>query len=89
MTDTPTSPVADPATVRRKRLFHQRRGINEDFHLRARLSHKGAGELFQARFDEIVIIPPPRIDRDVSHTALGQQLHRVNTRAIVQRDDDS
>ena len=72
-----------------ERLFHQRRRIDENFHLSPRLGHEGAGELFQARLDEVMIVPAPRIDGDVSDSAFGQQLHRVDTRPIVQCDDDS
>ena len=72
----------------RQRLFHQRRGIDEDFHLGARLRHEGAGKLLQPRFQQVVIVPPPRIDRDIAETAFGQHLHRVEARPVVQGDND-
>ena len=60
--------LALPAEARlgRKRFFHQRRGIDEDFHVSAALLNEGARELFQAFFQDVVIVLTARIDRDIA-----------------------
>ena len=76
------------ASLVRQRLFHQRRGIDKNFHLRAALCHEFAGELLQALLQRVVIVPPPCVDGYVAHRLVLQRLKRIMIRPIIQRDDN-
>ena len=71
-----------------QRLFHQRRGIDKDFHLSAGLGHELPGELFQPLLQRVVIVPPPCVDGDVTKRLLFQSVERIMVRAVIERDDD-
>jgi hypothetical protein len=45
-----------------ERLFHDRRGIDEDFHVAARTINEPAPDLLEPRFDQVVIIVAARVD---------------------------
>ena len=47
-----------------ERLFHDRGGVDEDFHLGARQPLQPSGDGFQAALDELVIVAVLRVDGD-------------------------
>ena len=72
-----------------QRLFHQRRGVDEDLHLAAGPRLEAAGEHLQLALDQVVIVAMarhrPRSRRDPSRASA---LQRVAVRAVVHADHD-
>jgi hypothetical protein len=74
------SPAACP-----ERLLRHRRGVHEDLHRASRLGHHPARHPLQPLLDEVVVVPPPRIDRNRPPVRPPQHLHRILHRAYRAR----
>ncbi len=78
-------PLPAQPRLRRQRLLHDRRGIDENLHLHTR---RGAGddelrEVLQPALDDVVVIAMPRIDRDIAPIRLAQRRKRVALRRVT------
>ena len=78
-----------PANTRffSQRLFHQRRGIDEDLDLLAGFFREGPRELFEALLEQVMIIGVLRIDANHAFRAPLKPRQRVLLRSVVQTDD--
>ena len=62
---------------RGERLFHHRRGVDEDLDLAAGRVDQPAANRFEPRFDHVVIIVAAGIDRDAAARAVFQDRQRI------------
>ena len=70
-----------------ERLFHHRRGIDEDLERRrSRLADEPGGQHFQPALDEVVIIAIAGIDRDRRRRFFRKDGERVALGAVIHAD---
>ena len=80
---------------RPERLFHHRRGIDEDLDVvlaqapAAGLGDEPAGKLLQLALDDVVIVPVPGIDGDRAAIGPTQNGERVLVRTVIHGQDDN
>jgi hypothetical protein len=71
-----------------ERLFHHRRGIDEDFDLRAKPAGNELGEMLELAFDNIMIIAVARIDRNIAPIGKRECGQRIIWRGIAETQRD-
>ena len=72
----------------RQCLFHNRRGIDEDFNTSVRFMRQPSREPLQRAFDDIMIITPLRINRNPRAIPLVRKYHRVLRRRVTHAQHD-
>ena len=80
----------------RQRFLHHRRGIDEDLDAGrfaggtavGRRAYQPAGEGFQPRLDDVVIVAPERIDRHRADLAVRRVPQRIERRGIAGAEQD-
>src|SRR5690606_38109995 len=82
--------LALPAEPRllRERLFHDRRGVDEDLEFARERGRDPAAERLEALLDEVVIVAAARIDRDHPRAGVGKRSARILFRAVVDPEHD-
>ncbi|EGE58995.1 hypothetical protein RHECNPAF_2530074 [Rhizobium etli CNPAF512] len=73
---------------RRQGLFHDRRGIDEHFHVGAGTCGKTGGDLLQPALDDVVIIAVAGIDRYRRSIGFGEDAARIFLRGVIEAEDD-
>ena len=74
--------------LRGQRLFHHRGGVDKHFHLAAGVSHQPARQLFQAGFDQFVIVIAFGVGRDGGAVLLRQDRQWIVARSVVHAEHD-
>ncbi len=70
-----------------QRLFHQRRGVDEDLDVAAGFRRHPPGQQFQLALDDFVIIVATGIDRDVAGIGLARQVEGIVLGAVIVAQD--
>src|SRR6185437_4977308 len=71
-----------------ERLFHDRRGVDENLELTRPARIDPARELLQALLDEVVIVAMARIDRDRAALALAKRSQRIVLGGVIEAEHD-